>query len=158
MPYPAQTPAGAPTCYRHPDRPTYVSCTRCGRPVCPDCMRNAAVGHQCVDCVQAAVASVPQVRTAAGAVVRTGLPVVSYGLIAVNVAVFLCRWHPRLVQYRFALWPGAVAAGGVLPPDHLGLHALRARAHPVQHVCALHARSAAGSGTWDGCGSPACIC
>ena len=29
---------GVPTCYRHPDRETYISCQRCGRPICPDCM------------------------------------------------------------------------------------------------------------------------
>lgn len=111
MPYPAQTPAGAPACYRHPDRPTYVSCTRCGRPVCPDCMRTAAVGHQCVDCVNAAVASMPPVRTAAGAVLRQGVPVVTYTLLAANVAVFVMQLASRMVQYKFALLPGAVAAG-----------------------------------------------
>ena len=25
-------------CYRHPDRETYIRCTRCERPICPDCM------------------------------------------------------------------------------------------------------------------------
>src|ERR1700689_4533360 len=34
-----------PTCYRHPGRETYVSCVRCGRPACPDCLRSAAVGR-----------------------------------------------------------------------------------------------------------------
>ena len=43
-----QLPAQTPTCYRHPDRPTYVSCTRCGRPVCPEC------GHELVLTVGAA--------------------------------------------------------------------------------------------------------
>ena len=38
---------GAPACYRHPDRETYVRCTRCERPICPDCMRSASVGFQC---------------------------------------------------------------------------------------------------------------
>lgn len=111
MPYPAQTPAGAPACYRHPDRPTYVSCNRCGRPVCPDCMRNAAVGHQCVDCVNVAAASVPPVRTGAGAVVRQGVPVVTYTLLAANIAVFVLQMTSRMVQYKFSLLPGAVAAG-----------------------------------------------
>ena len=32
-PYPPGYPP-ALTCYRHPDRQTYVRCTRCGRPVC----------------------------------------------------------------------------------------------------------------------------
>jgi membrane associated rhomboid family serine protease len=112
MPYYPQTPAGVPTCYRHPDRQTYVSCTRCGRPVCPECMRSAAVGHQCLDCVAAAMAATPKVRTAAGGVVRTGLPIVSYGLIAINVVVFLlAKIAPPEQVYRLALWPVLVATG-----------------------------------------------
>lgn len=35
------------TCYRHPDRETGVSCSECGRGLCPDCMRFAAVGIRC---------------------------------------------------------------------------------------------------------------
>jgi membrane associated rhomboid family serine protease len=42
-------PDQVPHCYRHPDRETYVSCQRCGRPICPDCMRPAAVGFHCLD-------------------------------------------------------------------------------------------------------------
>ncbi|GGK10868.1 rhomboid family intramembrane serine protease [Pilimelia anulata] len=43
--------AGVPVCYRHPGRETWVRCTRCERPICPDCMTTAAVGHQCPICV-----------------------------------------------------------------------------------------------------------
>lgn len=42
------------TCYRHPDRETRVRCTRCERPICPDCMLAAPVGHQCPTCVEEA--------------------------------------------------------------------------------------------------------
>src|SRR5919198_3043877 len=38
-------------CYRHPDVETGVHCTRCGRPICPECMIPAPVGHQCPQCV-----------------------------------------------------------------------------------------------------------
>ncbi len=36
-------------CYRHPDRETGVSCSECGRGICPDCMRFAPVGIRCPD-------------------------------------------------------------------------------------------------------------
>jgi membrane associated rhomboid family serine protease len=36
-------------CYRHPDRETMVSCSECGRPICPDCMVFAPVGIRCPD-------------------------------------------------------------------------------------------------------------
>lgn len=41
----------APGCYRHPDRKTYVSCGRCGKPLCPDCMRFGPVGIRCQECL-----------------------------------------------------------------------------------------------------------
>jgi membrane associated rhomboid family serine protease len=50
---PTQLPAPPATerCYRHPDRETLVHCTRCGRPICPECMIPAPVGHHCPECV-----------------------------------------------------------------------------------------------------------
>jgi membrane associated rhomboid family serine protease len=39
------------TCYRHPKEQTGVHCTRCGRPICPECMIPAPVGYQCPECV-----------------------------------------------------------------------------------------------------------
>lgn len=111
IPYPPQTPAAAPTCYRHPDRQTYVRCTRCQRPICPECMRSAAVGHQCVDCVAAAAASVPRVRTAFGGVQRPGPPVVTYTLIAVNVVMFVLDLASSGLKRELVLWAPAVAAG-----------------------------------------------
>lgn len=38
------------TCYRHPDRPTGLSCSNCGRPICAECSRDAAVGQKCPEC------------------------------------------------------------------------------------------------------------
>ena len=38
------------TCYRHPSRETGVSCSNCGRPICPDCMTTTPVGMRCPEC------------------------------------------------------------------------------------------------------------
>ena len=115
-PYQSQTPPPAPVCYRHPDRVTYVGCTRCGRPACPECMRSASVGHQCVDCVQAAAYAGPTTLgppagVGRGLAVRGAVPIVTYALIAVNVVAFVMAVASRQVQGMLALWPPAVAAG-----------------------------------------------
>ena len=38
------------TCYRHPSRETGVSCSSCGRAICPDCMTPTPVGMRCPEC------------------------------------------------------------------------------------------------------------
>jgi membrane associated rhomboid family serine protease len=78
-----------PHCYRHPERETYISCQRCGRPICPDCMRQAAVGFQCPECVRAASASAPTVRTPFGGRATASTSAVTVALIVVNIAVFV---------------------------------------------------------------------
>jgi hypothetical protein len=60
-------PAGAvPSCYRHPGREAYIKCQRCGRVICPDCMRDSAVGFQCPECVKEGSRSTRSGRTAYG--------------------------------------------------------------------------------------------
>lgn len=85
---------GPQGCYRHPDRPTGVRCTRCDRPICPDCMVSASVGFQCQECVRggsgtghAPQATVP--RTIAGGTIAADPRLVTKILLGLNVAVFL---------------------------------------------------------------------
>ena len=52
--FPPPPASAVEVCYRHPTVPTRVHCTRCGRPICPDCMITAPVGHQCPECVATA--------------------------------------------------------------------------------------------------------
>jgi membrane associated rhomboid family serine protease len=73
--------AQVPVCPRHPDRPSYVRCQRCGRPACPDCQRAAAVGFQCIDCVNETKRTTPEVRTVYGGAVATGKPLVTFAVI-----------------------------------------------------------------------------
>ena len=99
------SPAGhetPPTCYRHPDRETWVSCVRCGKPACPDCLRQAAVGQQCVECVHEAAHGTRQPRTAFGGRVVTSA-VVTWALVGLNVALFLIELAAPSLQNSWGL-------------------------------------------------------
>jgi len=93
-PQPAPEPAPS-YCYRHPDRETYVSCVRCGRPICPDCMRPAAVGYQCPEEVAEARSVTNRVRTPLGA--RQGARFTGWvtpSLIGLCLIAFLLEGFP----------------------------------------------------------------
>ena len=82
-------PAGVPVCYRHPGRESHIRCQRCDRPICPDCMRDAAVGFQCPECVAEGRKTTRSGRTAYGGLRPTNASITSGVLIGINVAVWL---------------------------------------------------------------------
>ncbi len=43
-----------PMCTRHKDRTTWLSCSRCDRPWCHECLTQGSVGAQCPECIRAA--------------------------------------------------------------------------------------------------------
>jgi membrane associated rhomboid family serine protease len=82
-------PVTVPVCYRHPTRETYVRCTRCSRPICPDCMNEASVGHQCPECVAQGRRSTRPALTAFGGTGAGRAGTVTKALIGLNVAVMV---------------------------------------------------------------------
>ena len=106
--HPAGTPQTTPVCPRHPDRVSYVRCQRCGRPTCPDCQVQAAVGVQCVDCVREAKA--PATRSALGARLTGGPPVVTYTIIGLCVAMFVAQFAIEDLWYDLGFVPGLAEA------------------------------------------------
>jgi len=62
------------TCYRHPDRETRVSCSSCGRPICPECMTPTPVGMRCPECAR------QRTRVARGPSAVMSRPVATYTL------------------------------------------------------------------------------
>src|SRR5688572_24767753 len=104
-PQPEQPAEAVPTCYRHPDKETWVRCQRCERPICPECMRDAAVGFQCPECVAEGNRGIRQARsTFGGGVVRT--PFVTYAILVINVLVFGAQYLTgNEVTAQLAMWP-----------------------------------------------------
>ncbi|MGP3917384.1 rhomboid family intramembrane serine protease [Nonomuraea sp. 10N515B] len=109
-PQPEQPAEAVPTCYRHPDKETWVRCQRCERPICPDCMRDAAVGFQCPECVAEGNRGIRQAKsTFGGSVVRT--PFVTYAILVINILVFGAQYLTGdEVTAELAMWPAGVAA------------------------------------------------
>jgi membrane associated rhomboid family serine protease len=101
-------------CYRHPDRETGVSCSNCGRPICPDCMTTTSVGMRCPECARERT----RVRRAPG----TAEPSLTYVLIGINAAVFLG-----------GLLSGASASGGGIGGSRLIQDGWLSRPDIAQH-------------------------
>ncbi|MFF0446143.1 rhomboid family intramembrane serine protease [Streptomyces sp. NPDC004609] len=83
-----------PSCYRHPDRETGITCTRCERPICPECMISASVGFQCPECVRTGSGTghsptANQPRTIAGGTVAADSFLVTKILVGINLAVYV---------------------------------------------------------------------
>ena len=163
-------PTAAPVCYRHPARETWVRCTRCERPICPDCMREASVGHQCPECVAEGRRTQRPARTAFGGGVAGQLGYVTKTLIALNVIVMigvdrlgpgrrrgvrrrlgraarrrhpLTDWGSVTRRRRATAAPPEVARHRrrrVLPALHRDVPALRDPAPRAEHVGAVDAR------------------
>jgi membrane associated rhomboid family serine protease len=74
-------------------------------------MRDAAVGHQCVECVSAGAQTVRQATTQAGARLGATTPLVTYALIALNVVLFVAQMASRRFEAALTMWSPAVADG-----------------------------------------------
>jgi membrane associated rhomboid family serine protease len=74
------------TCYRHPNRETGVSCSNCGRPICPECMTSTSVGMRCPEC--ASQTTKVRAGQAAFGSDASKMPA-TFVLIGINVIVFL---------------------------------------------------------------------
>ncbi|MGW3112950.1 rhomboid family intramembrane serine protease [Streptomyces sp. NPDC001091] len=98
-------------CFRHPKVESHVRCTRCDRYICPDCMREAAVGHQCVECVREGARSIRRARTAFGGRIST-FPLLTWVLVALNVLAYLAELARPSVVDRFQM-----LGAGLVGPD-----------------------------------------
>lgn len=96
-----------------------VRCSRCDRPACLACLREASVGYQCVDCVAAGAHGRSRTITV-GRLAPPDRSVVVPVLIAINVMIFavtvaqagsLSDNDRALLFQQWALSPSEVASG-----------------------------------------------
>ncbi|MEV8095757.1 rhomboid family intramembrane serine protease [Kitasatospora sp. NPDC085879] len=111
--------AELPGCYRHPERETGVGCSRCGRPICPDCMVSASVGFHCPECVRGEAAEHRPARTRFGGLPTADGALVTKVLIGLNLLVFLVteylspKWGVRLAMLSGTSFGGVPVRYGV---------------------------------------------
>ena len=104
---------GTPTCFRHPGRETYVSCVRCGRPACPDCLRSAAVGQQCVECVREGNRGTRQAAGVFGGRAASKA-VVTWTLVGINVLLYIVELAHSNLGNDWAMLGVAISGGKVV--------------------------------------------
>ena len=108
-------------CYRHPGRPAYRRCRRCGKPTGEECLVSTDLGAMCVECARQGR---PDARTRARYWSARQPTLVTYILIGINVAIFTLvalddpstltgggalRPAPGLQQYDLGLSQAALA-------------------------------------------------
>src|SRR5438552_1203999 len=101
-------------CYRHPSRVTGVSCSSCGRPICPDCMTPTPVGMRCPECSREKTRVTQGVRSVSA-------PVATQALIALNVVAFLVETAggtPLGSTGGGTIWEHGVLFGPLISQNH----------------------------------------
>jgi len=93
-----------PVCYRHPDRITGLSCSRCGKPICVECSNDNAVGQLCPECAAPSGRHrVVQGRQIYGKPTFQTAPV-SFAIMAVTVAIYLAGYLSRSLDITMTNW------------------------------------------------------
>jgi hypothetical protein len=99
-------------CAWHPDRETGLTCTRCGRPMCPDCARKHPVGWRCKECakeLRSPLYKVEPAQAVVGFVVGLGL--------SVGVAALLGGLSAMLPWFGWIVGVVLAAPAGTLVAD-----------------------------------------
>lgn len=80
--------SGQVPCSYHPKVQTGLRCSRCGKPICPQCAVRTPVGLRCPDC--AGVRGLPSYRTGASVLLRA----IAAGLLVALAVAVLWRFIP----------------------------------------------------------------
>ena len=110
----SNAPTGQAVCYRHPDRPTFLGCAQCGKPICGNCAVPGTVGQFCPDCArERGKQKVVPTRVTGGSLARTAPATFTFIAIAIGVYVLTRVSRPIYIDVLnlFAQSNQLVAAG-----------------------------------------------
>lgn len=102
---------GVTTCYRHAGREANIRCQRCDRPICTECMRDAAVGFQCPHCIKEGVRSTRQAVGPYGGTRSANPALTSYVLIGMNVVLWLAVVASGWGSSKLVSWLALLPSG-----------------------------------------------
>lgn len=113
-------------CATHADVETELSCSRCGKAICPRCLVHTPVGARCRECAN--VRRIPTYNMSSGTFVRAGLAALAAGA-AVGVAWWL--FYP-LTFFFFGILAGL--AVGYAVGELVSLATNRKSGPPLQAI------------------------
>lgn len=118
----------AETCHWHPDRETGLHCSRCGKAVCVECMRQHPVGIRCKEC--AAEARLPVFQVSREYYVKGIAAAVGLGLAGLVVLSTILTVLPVAGFFFFFLLGGLGYGIG----EGVGYAVNRRRGRPYQYM------------------------
>ena len=100
-------PTDSTRCYRHPDRSTFLRCSRCDRPICGYCSHDSPVGQRCPECVRGSATT----RTVSARRFRTGVTPAVLVIIVLSVVSYLIQRQSDQFTFDYSHWTIAVDYG-----------------------------------------------
>jgi hypothetical protein len=116
------------TCHWHPDRETGLHCSRCGKPVCVECMRQHPVGIRCKEC--ASELRLPTFQVSREYYVKGIAAAVGLGIAGGIALAVLMAVVPAAGFFFFILMGGLGYALG----EGVGYAVNRRRGRPYQYM------------------------
>lgn len=83
--------SGPVPCSYHPHVMTGLRCTRCGKPICPDCATRTDVGLRCPEC--AGVRAMGTIRTSPEALAKAALSGLAVAVLVAGLWRFFPQWQ-----------------------------------------------------------------
>ena len=133
----AQEQGGAQVCHWHPERETGLSCGRCGKSICTDCLSQHPVGVRCKEC--ASPTPLPTYRVSPDYVARGLGAAAAVGLGGAIALSVLARFFGNGFLFLFLM-----IAFGYVVGEVVSAAVNRRRGRPYQYIAAAGALVATG--------------